>query len=141
MRKETRIFPGKFESLPKIRSFVVQAAKKAGFVEADIYAVELAVDEACSNIIEHAYGAEGVGDIKCTYWITDKELEIVITDKGRPVEPESIPEPDFSVPLDQLKTGGAGLFLMRKMMDDVRFEFTPDQGNRLILVKHRNSRQ
>jgi serine/threonine-protein kinase RsbW len=140
MRKETRTYPGKFESLPKIRNFVVHAAKKAGFGEADIYAVELAVDEACSNIIEHAYGGEGIGEIKCTYWITDKDLKIVIHDRGRPFEPESIPDPDFSVPLDQLKSGGAGLFLMRKMMDDVRFEFTPNQGNRLTLIKNRNTR-
>lgn len=140
MRQETRTFPGIFESLPKIRNFVVQAAEKAGFGEADVYAVELAVDEACSNIIEHAYGGEGVGDINCTCQITDIDLTFVIRDRGRPFEPDSIPEPDFSVPLDQLKSGGAGLFLMRKMMDDVRFEFTQDEGNTLTLVKHRNAK-
>ena len=57
----TVIFPGRYESLSEIRDFVVEIAKIAGFQDFDLYAVELAVDEACSNIIEHAYGEENVG--------------------------------------------------------------------------------
>ena len=68
----TAKFSGRFESLADIRKFVFQAASNAGFDEKEIYAVELAVDEACSNIIEHAYEGEGKGDIICTcnYFVT-----------------------------------------------------------------------
>jgi serine/threonine-protein kinase RsbW len=131
----TEVFPGRFESLPKIRDFVVSAAISAGLNDLDVYAVELAVDEACSNIIEHAYGGEGVGDIQCTCRVSEDDLTIILKDNGQPFEPESIPEPNFSGPLEDLKPGGAGLFLMRKMMDKVQFEFTPDYGNTLVMVK------
>lgn len=132
----TAIFPGSYESLHPIREFVVKAAEQAGFDEAGVYAVELAVDEACSNIIEHAYGGENKGNIQCTYRISKESLTIVLEDRGRKFDPDSVPEPNFSAQLENLKAGGAGLFLMRKMMDEVRFEFA-EKGNILTMVKYR----
>jgi serine/threonine-protein kinase RsbW len=132
----TAVFPGRYESLHPIREFVVRAAKQAGFNEAGVYAVELAVDEACSNIIEHAYGGEGKGDIRCSYRIDEDALTIVIQDHGKRFDPDAVPEPNFSAQLENLKAGGAGLFLMRKMMDEVHFKFN-DHGNTLTMVKYR----
>jgi serine/threonine-protein kinase RsbW len=133
----TAKFPARFESLEKISQFIVQAAREAGFDESAVYAVELAVDEACSNIIEHAYGGEGGGDIQCTYQIANSSLTIILRDKGRPFDPNSILEPNFGAPIEELEPRGAGLFLMRKLMDEVKFEFEADSGNVLTLVKHR----
>lgn len=126
-----KIFSASFENLPRIRKFVVQAAQKAGFSEKDVYAIELAVDEACSNIIEHAYGGEGKGDIECLYNIGEGELTITLRDRGKSFEPEGIPEPDFSVGIDELRSRGAGLFIMRKMMD--RIEFSTDETGKNVL--------
>jgi serine/threonine-protein kinase RsbW len=134
---QTMTFPGTFESLDKIRDFVVQAARQAGFDESATYAVELSVDEACTNIIEHAYGGEGRGELDCSVEITDQDLIIVLHDEGEPFDPDNIPIPNHSVPLEELKPRGVGLFLIRKMMDEIRFEFTPDRGNILTMVKHR----
>ena len=133
----TAKFPARFESLEKISQFVVEAAKEAGFDESAIYAIELAVDEACSNIIEHAYGGEGRGDIRCTYQIANNNLKIILRDQGRPFNPNSIAEPNFGAPLEELKPRGAGLFLMRKLMDEVDFEFEAGSGNVLTMIKHR----
>jgi len=130
-------FPGRFESLAGIRKFVFQAASEAGLDEKEIYAVELAVDEACSNIIEHAYGGEDKGDIECTCNDTNNGLEIIIRDDGRPFDPKLIPSPNFSVELHELKPRGAGLFLIRNMMDDVDFEFSEKKGNELRMVKRK----
>jgi serine/threonine-protein kinase RsbW len=132
----TAVFPGVYASLHPIREFIVKAAKQAGFDEAGVYAVELAVDEACSNIIEHAYGGERKGEIECSYWISEKTLTIVLKDRGKRFDPDSVPEPNFSAQLENLKAGGAGLFLMRKMMDEVRFEFD-EEGNTLTMIKYR----
>jgi serine/threonine-protein kinase RsbW len=132
----TAIFPGSYKSLHPIREFVVKAATQAGFDEAGVYAVELAVDEACSNIIEHAYRGESKGEIFCTHQIREDSLVIVLKDHGQRFDPDSIPEPNFSPHLEDLKAGGAGLFLMRKMMDEVRFEFD-ENGNTLTMVKYR----
>jgi serine/threonine-protein kinase RsbW len=133
----TVIFPGRFESLAGIRKFVFQAASDAGFDEKDIYAVELAVDEACSNIIEHAYGGEDKGDIECTCNDLNGSLEIIIRDGGRPFDPEAVTPPNFSVALTDLKPRGAGLFLIHNMMDDVDFKFSKVKGNEIRMVKHK----
>lgn len=129
---------GRLENLAKIREFVVEAAKSAGFDELDVYAVELAVDEACANIIEHAYGGEGIGDIHCTCLVTEDGLTILLKDHGKPFDPESVPEPNLHAPIEELQPGGAGLFLMRKMMDEVEFRFDPVKGNVLKLVKRKH---
>jgi len=55
------IFQAKFKNLDSIREYVGNAAKESGFNDSDIYAVQLAADEACSNIIEHAYGNDESG--------------------------------------------------------------------------------
>jgi serine/threonine-protein kinase RsbW len=133
----TRVFPGRYDSLADICDFVSGAAHQAELSEADTYSVQLAVDEACSNIIQHAYGGENIGNIQCTCEVTKKALTITLHDEGNPFDPSGIPEPKKNVPLENIKPGGAGLFLMRKLMDEVDFNFTPGEGNTLILVKHK----
>lgn len=133
----TVVFPGRYESLSEIRDFVVEIAKEAGFQDFDLYAVELAVDEACSNIIEHAYGGENKGNIELTCNLTARGLEIILRDNGKTFNPAIIPEPNFGLGIEELKPGGAGLFLMRKMMDEVTFDFSKASGNVLTMVKYR----
>lgn len=131
------IFPGQFSQLAAIRDFASDAARQAGLLENDVYAVEQAVDEACSNIIEHAYGGEGKGDIFCTCCPDEKGITITLQDFGSPFNPDEIPEPDMSKGLMEVQTGGLGLFFIRRLMDVVRFEFTPGSGNILTMVKYR----
>jgi serine/threonine-protein kinase RsbW len=135
----TAKFSGRFESLAGIRKFVFQAASDAGFDEKEIYAVELAVDEACSNIIEHAYGGEENGDIECTCNDLNDSLEIIIKDEGEPFDPGLVTPPDFSIGLEELKPRGAGLFLIRNLMDDVDFVFSKKEGNVLRMVKRKKT--
>jgi serine/threonine-protein kinase RsbW len=130
-------FPGRFESLAGIRKFVSEAAEEAGFDDKEIYAVELAVDEACSNIIEHAYGGEGKGEIICICNDVNNGLEIILKDEGERFDPSLVSPPDFSIELEKLKPRGAGLFLIRNMMDDVDYKFSEDSGNELRMVKRR----
>lgn len=134
----TAKFPGQFKSLAGIRKFVYDAASAAGFSDKEIYAVELAVDEACSNIIEHAYGGEGKGEITCTCNNLNNGLEIILKDYGDAFDPSIVATPDFSVEMGQLKPRGAGLFLIRNMMDDVDFKFSKKNGNQLRMVKFRD---
>ncbi len=63
----TKIFPGEFSSLAEISDFIAENTKLAGFDEMGTYAIQLAVDEACSNIIEHAYGKDLSGVIECNF--------------------------------------------------------------------------
>ena len=133
----TEKFPGRFESLAGIRKFVSAAAEEAGFDDKEIYAVELAVDEACANIIEHAYGGEGNGEIICICNDINNGLEIILKDDGKQFDPAGVKPPDFSIELEKLQPRGAGLFLIHNMMDDVDFKFSKDLGNELRMVKRK----
>jgi len=96
----------------------------------------LALDEACTNIIEHAYGGEGHGDITCTCVINSAGLTIVLRDHGRPFDPASTQEPNLHTNLENREVGGLGVYFIYTLMDEVHFEFTPDAGNVLTMVKH-----
>ncbi len=135
---DTAKFPGSYESLEKISDFVGKAAQEAGLDQQDVYAVQLAVDEACCNIIEHAYGGEGIGDLQCTVRVGQGELTVILRDKGRPYRPKAIRSPRLNLPLARLKPRGVGLFLIQKMMDQVTYETSPESGNVLTMVKRRN---
>src|SRR5690348_16919886 len=132
----TQIFIARFESLDAIREFVVDAAHEAGLDEKEVYNVQLAADEAASNIIEHAYEGVQDGQIEISTEITENTLQIVMRDWGKPFDAGEIAEPDVSAGLEDRVVGGLGLFFMRKLMDDVRFEYTPETGNLLTMVKN-----
>ncbi len=131
---KTVVFPGCFESLEKISDLVVRAATKAGLDDRAVYAVQLAVDEACTNIIEHAYGGEGKGNIECSIQVCRGEIKIILRDHGLPFDPKKVRKPKTHVPLEDLEPRGLGIFFMRNMMDEVQFEFCSDV-NILTMVK------
>ena len=132
----TAIFSAKYDQLDAIREFAAQAARDAGMDNSAIYAVELSMDEACTNIIEHAYeGVEG-GEIECTCDSDNKKLTILIHDHGKSFDPSTIALPNLEADLDSRPVGGLGVFLMKKLMDEVRFEPLGEAGNVLTMVKH-----
>lgn len=131
--------PGRFEYLAQIAEFVTQTARDAGLSDDDVFHVEMAVDEACSNIIEHAY-ADFAGEIDLMCSVPEPgRLDIVIHDRGQPFDPALVPVPQVgdSANLDTMQEGGLGLYFMRKLMDEVRFVFSPEQGNTLYMVKRK----
>ena len=136
--KNKATFPGLYTSLGKIAAFIRDASKQAGFDSATSYQIELAVDEAVTNIIEHAYGGENEGDIECAYHIDRKGLTIYLRDNGQPFQPENIATPDISAPIENRNNHGLGLFMIRELMDQVFFEFNQKTGNCLKLVKHKD---
>ena len=135
--EEKLAFPGRFDSLAAISEFVGQAARKACLDEQAVYQVQLAVDEACSNIIEHAYGGEGHGDIEIACRVNSVGLTVILRDSGRCFEPDSVPPPNLHASLENRDLGGLGLHLIYQVMDEVHFEFRPDSGNVLTMVKRK----
>ncbi len=131
------VYPAVIASLDKITRQVVQEAKNAGLSDRAQYDVEVAIDEACANIIEHSYGGEVGGEIECICQILPDGLKIVLHDTGCFFDPNSVPEPDLKAPLDQRKEGGLGLFFMRKLMDEVIFDPCQGQGTLLTMIKRK----
>jgi serine/threonine-protein kinase RsbW len=125
--------PARFENLALIGEFIVSCARRAGFDDKGIFNTQLACDEACTNVMEHAYGeGEGLVHVACT--LRSNGIEIQIRDSGKPFDPNSVPLPDLDAPLEEREVGGLGLHFMRSVMDDVRFEFD-ESGNRLTMFK------
>jgi len=150
----SRIFPARFDSLADISVFVTQKAEVAGLGPRAVYAVQVAVDEACSNIIEHAYGSEGLAGVRpqpdarahpaaraptieCTCRIKRDRLIIQLHDHGRPFDLATVPKPDLEADLSERHAGCLGVYFIRQLMDAVQFESVPGQGNTLTLIKCR----
>ncbi len=132
----SRTFPGNFESLAEIAEFVRLQGKEAGLSDKEVFELETAVDEAVSNIIEHAYGGEGLGeiDVICTALVDG--IEIILEDYGQPFDPSCVAAPDLSLQLENRKNHGLGYYLMCQLTDVVHFEFSESQ-NRLTLIKRK----
>lgn len=127
-----KVFPSNLEELTAVRDFVVGAVSELGGTEEDEFACELAVDEAVTNICKYAY-PEAPGKIEIGFKRTNGDLFIHIRNYGRPFDPEAIPEPDLTLPLEERKAGGLGMFFMRQVMSQVEFQFDARQGNLLVL--------
>jgi len=130
-------FPGKYDSLAKIAELVQKAAQEFGLDPLASYGVETAVDEACSNIIEHAYGGEGKGEIYFSYRVDGNELIFTLRDTGKSFNPKKIPKPKIHVPLKYKPQNGLGLYFMHQWMDEVRFEVV-DNFNVVTLIKRKD---
>ncbi len=133
---KTKSFLGSYENLAKIGDFVREFAVGVGFTEFAIYSIEMAVDEACSNIIEHAYGGENKGSIDCTCAASDDALTIVLKDQGKAFDPSVVLAPNLSKDLNKRKAHGLGLYFIRQWMDDVRFS-SDGVENVLTMVKRK----
>lgn len=116
-------------------SLIHQAANTAGLDERSIYQVETAVDEACANIIEHAYGGEDQGDITIECLSKPGELTIKLIDQGKPFDPQQVEMPRMNLSLEDRPDRGLGLFFMRRWMDSIHFNFSEKTGNILTMVK------
>jgi serine/threonine-protein kinase RsbW len=123
------------ENLPPILECVTRWAETVGFDARAIYQIQLAVDEACANVIHHAYENMEPGDMEVTCCVEDQLLTIQVRDWGQAFDPDSVPDPDLEAPLEERSLGGLGLFLMRQVMDCVQFTFDPEQGNELVMTK------
>ncbi|MCB0209243.1 MAG: ATP-binding protein [Anaerolineae bacterium] len=136
-RLQTLTVSGYFKNLAQIGDFVAEAADQAGLDAKAVYAVQMAVDEACTNIIEHAYGGEGNGQIYIACIAQSEGLQISITDQGQPFSPDQIPRLDPTAPLEERNRRGMGMFFIYNLIDRVDYQFDTPQGNTLILFKSR----
>jgi len=125
----------RLENLSIISDFIGKAMRQVGASEKSIAKVQLAVDEACSNIILHAYsGRKGI--VRLILELVGDDLIVTIKDRGKPFDPTSVPPPDLEADLDERKIGGLGMYFMRKAMDEVSYSFDAEDGNKLTMRKH-----
>lgn len=129
-------FPAKFEYLDEIRDFIAQVARQSGFADKEVYSLQLAADEAASNIIEHAYEGIGTGSIGISCEMHEDSLIIIMQDQGKAFDPSKVRHPNLKADLSARQIGGLGVYLMRKLMDEVHYKST-GKNNTLTLIKRR----
>lgn len=128
---ELRI-PSDPKMLKIVRSTVAHLCQVMNFSSVDRNSVVLAVDEACSNVIKHAYQGHTDQLIRILFNLTPDQLEILLFDRGKPAAPEAIKSRD----LQDIRPGGLGVHLINNVMDKVNYESSQENGNRLRLIKY-----
>lgn len=132
--KATISIPSRTDRLSDVREFVMTHAQSHGFAEDDINKITLAVDEACTNIIKHGYKFSPDFTIDIDVFHNGKQFEITISDRGKRFDPNNVEVPDMKEYLSHYRRGGLGIYLMKRIMDTVEFNFTSDH-NILRMVK------
>jgi len=132
----TAKFPARHDHLRAISSFVMDAIKDSPFDSRQRYAIDLAVDEACSNVIDHAYGGEEQGEIRILLDLKETGLKLSIQDDGAPFDPDCVIEPDLTSPLETRCERGLGVYLIRNLMDEVVYDFSSPGVNQITMVKY-----
>jgi len=127
------------ENLPAFRGFIEEACREAGIPATDGFELKLAVDEACTNILEHGYGASAPGPIRVSFDSDGERAVVVITDRARPFAPQDAPPPDLASAWSERKVGGLGWHLVRQAVDEIGYQPRSGGGNRLTLIKHLTS--
>jgi serine/threonine-protein kinase RsbW len=126
---------GQVEHLPEILRFVDRACEEAGVEDEAAFALHLAVEEVCTNIIQHGYAGGHQGSIELAFSSTPGGATITITDEAPHFAPEQAPAPDLDSDWEERRIGGLGLYLVYQLMDEVHYEPAPERGNRLTLIK------
>ena len=133
--RELRV-KSKTENLSAIRDFVSENALNAGIPMTKVEDIMLAVDEACTNIIKHAYKSSPEGEIIINIEYNKEKFTITIIDYGKSFEPERVPLPDLQKYYREHKVGGLGIYLMKSLMDDVKYTSVPGKYNQVLLSKN-----
>lgn len=123
------------DALAPISSFIATATERVGLDERTAWQIQLAVDEAATNIIQHAYDQDAPGDLTLSWHCEGNKFVVSLHDYGRQFDPQRVPSPDISSPLEERQVGGLGIYLITHLMDEVHFTFDPQEGNRLTMTK------
>lgn len=135
--KEQLQVPAHIDYLAELREFISEVGKKHKLSESMIKSFKLAIDEAATNIIRHAYrDVEDEDTITLRIIVRKESVTVCVIDRGKRFDPRNVKEPDLNRYVEIGKRGGLGIFIIRKLMDDIEYRTTAE-GNELRLTKNR----
>ena len=123
------------QQIPQLADFMETIAEEKHLNQNDTMSLNLALEEAVTNVILYAYpdGSDGLVDIEAV--LREHSIEFTITDSGFPFDPTVVPEVDITLLADERSIGGLGIHLVRQIMDEVRYQRL-DNKNVLTLIKN-----
>lgn len=119
--KHTMSVQASTKHLAEVRNFVAKYASEFGFKKQDVADIRLAVDEAYTNIIKHSYKNDDQKSVNIELGYNSNEFWISLLDTGEAFDPSHYTEPDVRQQIKEKKRGGVGVYLIRKLMDDVEY--------------------
>lgn len=134
MRKKLTLV-NKVDEISKLQEFVEDICEQAGIDMSVTMSLNLALEEAVTNVIVYAYpeGTEGTVDIIAES--TDRQLKFTISDTGKAFDPTAQADADITLGIEERPIGGLGIFLVRQIMDTVNYRRQNDT-NQLTLIKN-----
>ena len=135
--QETFNFPADTAVLEKIGHIASDAGRSAGFNDLEVNDIQLAVSEACANTITHGLKNDASRTFQLAVTWAQGEIEILIHEAGEPFDPLVLSDPDLDASLEERKTGGLGLYFLRKLMDEADFRIGKDGVKTWRMVKRK----
>jgi anti-sigma regulatory factor (Ser/Thr protein kinase) len=122
------------ENLDAVMAFVDQQLEEAGCSMKTQMQIDLAVEEVYVNIAHYAYYPE-IGGVTIRVQIEEEPLEIILTfiDKGKPYDPLAKEDPDVTLAVEDRQIGGLGIFMVKKSMDNISYEY--NEGRNILTLK------
>ncbi|NOY79005.1 MAG: SpoIIE family protein phosphatase [Calditrichaeota bacterium] len=133
IKKEELRVPASIEHLKDLRKFIEKIGKKHRIPDKIVNSFKLAIDEASTNIIRHAY-RDSSGEILLRVIIRKTSVTVSLIDHGRFFDPNNVKDPDLKRYVAIGKRGGLGIFMIRKLVDDIEY-YRTGEGNELRLTK------
>lgn len=128
------------EALPAFRGFIGGVCERFHIQPEVAFELQLACDEAATNVIKHGYANMNPGSIMLELRPQPRKITMILSDFGHPFEPIETDAPDVNALLENQPTAGFGLFFIYRTMDDVSY-YTDEDGNHLVLIKNLNARR
>ena len=122
------------QQIPQLAEFVETIAEEKKLDQALAMSLNLALEEAVTNVILYAYpnGIDGLVDIEA--YIREDCLEFILSDNGKPFDPTAAPDADITLGVDERSIGGLGIYLVRNIMDTVSYRYENGK-NILTMIK------
>ncbi len=130
-------FPSENRYLHMLHQLTKNLAESTGFEAVEAEQIALAVDEAATNVIQHAYGGEPDNEIEVHFDPEGDSLDIVIFHEGESLDSVPVPEFDLDKLVAEKRKGGLGLTIMRQMMDKVEHGRAGTGKNMCVMVRYK----
>jgi sigma-B regulation protein RsbU (phosphoserine phosphatase) len=124
--------PAHIERLGEVIGFIENAMRDAALDKKQRINVNIAVEEIFVNIARYAY-TSGEGDVTISVSADENKITIEFSDGGTPYNPLDKPDPDTSLSADEREIGGLGIFMVKQMMDGMRYRY--ENGRNILIIE------